>query len=139
MDAEFKRQVRDVLQRQELYHLIPMYDSTYEIPQRVNRYGRELFVVFNPKTQNYEIHSLEHDGHLPSIQCVLPYKNLDARVEIYLQKYDIRIHGQEIYREIDRSKERHEKAKARADRNMLRDVIGETQSMFAKDAWTFGT
>lgn len=138
-NAPFKRKVNDILVKQELYHLIPVYDSVYEIPQRVNRYNSDLFTVFNTETQRFEIHSAEHDGYLPSLQCVLPYKDLDARTERFIQKNDIRVRGQEIFREIEQSERDWEKRKERERRNMIRDVASETQSMFAKDAWTFGT
>lgn len=139
MDAVFKRRVRDVLHKQELYHLIPLYDSVYNVPQRVNEYNADLFTVFNPKSQYFEIHSLEHDGNLPSLQCALPYKNLDARTERYIRQNDIRVRGQEIFREIERDEQLKEKRQERERRNMVRDIASETQSMFAKDAWTFGT
>lgn len=139
MDAVFKRRVRDCLQKQELYELIPLYDSVYDVPQRVNAYNPDLFVVFNPRSQYYEIHSLEHDGYLPSLQCGLPYKNLDARTERYIRQNDIRVRGQEIFNEIERDEERKQKREDRERKNMIRDLASETQSLFAKDAWTFGT
>jgi hypothetical protein len=139
MDGVFHSKVRDVLNRQELYDLIPLYDSVYEIPQRVNCYSAELFVVLNPRTQGFEIHSLAHSGYLPSLECVLPYKNLDARAVRYIQKNDIRIHGKEIFRRIERSEELKAKREERERRDTIRAIAGETQSMFAKDAWSFGT
>lgn len=139
MDAAFKRKVRDVLARQELYHLIPIYDSAHDVPQRIHAYAPDLFVVLNPKSQKFEIHSAEHDGYSPSIQCVLPYNDLDARAEKFIRQNDIRVRGKEIFYELDRERERRERSKERDQRNMMRDVIAETQSMFAKDAWTYGT
>lgn len=139
MNHVLHSKIRDCLNRQELYHLIPVYDSTHEIPQRINRYSDDLFVVFNPKTQYYEVHSLEHSGYLPSLQCVLPYRNLDARAERFIQRNDIRIHGKEIFRRIERSEELREKRRQREFKNTIRDIASETQSMFAKDAWLFGT
>lgn len=139
MDAVFKRKVREVLHRQELYHLIPVYDSVYDIPQRINQYSEHLFVVFNPNNQNFEVHSAELDGYLPSLQCALPYKNLDARTERYIRQNDVRVRGKEIFDEIDRDAERRRLREERERRDTIRAIAGETQSMFAKDAWTFGT
>lgn len=131
MNYQFERQVLEKVQYRP--RLIPLFDHTLNIPQRLYEYDSRLFICFNTHTQRYELHSLEQEGD--SLCATLPYKDLDARSLRWIWKNDIRMHGRAIFRRIDKSEEDFHRSKAREFHNWVEDVASESQSMFAKDAW----
>lgn len=113
--------------------LIPLFDHSLNIPQRIYEYSQDLFVCFNKHTQRYELHSLSQEGD--SFCALLPYKDLDARTLRWIWKNDIRVHGKEIFHRIEKSESDFQKSKAQEHRRWVEDIASETQSLFAKDAW----
>lgn len=132
MDYHFERNVLEKVQYRP--RLIPLFDHVLDIPQRLYDYDPSLFVCFNKHTQRYELHSLDQEGD--SFCATLPYKDLDARTLRWVWKNDIRVHGKDIFRRIEKSEEDFKKSKERQQRNWMQDIASETQSLFAKDAWT---
>lgn len=132
MDYDFERQVLEKIQYRP--RLIPMMDHTLNIPQRLYDYHPSLFMCFNTHTQRYELHSLDQEGD--SFCATSPYKDLDARTLRWVWKNDIRVHGKDIFLRIEKSQEDYKKRKDREHKNWIEDVGKETQSLFAKDAWT---
>lgn len=130
MDYRYERQVLEKVEHRP--RLIPLFDHTFNIPQRLYEYDTNLFVCFNRHTQRYEIHSLEQED---SYCTTLPYKDLDARALRWVWKNDIRMHGKAIFNRIEKSEEDFKKRKDREFKNWVQDVGSETQSLFAKDAW----
>lgn len=131
MDYRYQRDVREKVEYRP--RLIPLFDHTLNIPQRLYEYDSSLFLCFNVHTQRYEVHSLDQVGD--SYCATLPYRDLDARALRWVWKNDIRVHGKEIFNRIDKSQEDFEKAKERQFRNWVQDIGSETRSLFAKDAW----
>lgn len=131
MDSKFQRDVLEKIQYRP--RLIPLFDHALDIPQRIYDYHPSLFVCFNRVTQTYELHSLDQEGD--SYCMALPYKELDARSLRWIWQNDIRVHGKNIFRRIDKSEEDFKASKDREHRNWVRDIAGETRSLFAKDAW----
>lgn len=64
---------------------IPIVSDTYDIAERLKEIDPSFFVMFNTKTQRYEVHcSWQQDT---SYACTIPYDKLDARVLEYVQAY----------------------------------------------------
>lgn len=131
MDYRFERDVLEKIQYRP--RLIPLFNHTLDIPQRLYDYHPSLFLCFNRHSQRYELHSLEQE--IDSYCATLPYKDLDARTLRWIWKNDIRVHGTNIFRRIEKSEEGFKKSKDRDFKNWVEDVASETRSMFAKDAW----
>lgn len=114
-------------------HLIPLFSSTYHIPERVREYGPRFFVVYNSKKEKFEIHHLDQQN---TYCLTIPYKELDVRALQHLWENDLSVHGTNIFRRVEQSEERMKQQKDREWKNWIEDVAKETRSAFAKDAWT---
>lgn len=127
---DYEKAVREKVEYRP--RLIPVFTSDQNIPERLREYNENLFMCFNRHEQRFEIHSLEQSD---SYCTTIPYKDLDARTIRWVWQNDIRVHGKEIFRRLEREEDQREKAKKRDYSNWVRDVASETQTMFAKDAW----
>lgn len=114
-------------------HLKPVYTHIYNIPERLKATDNNLFVVFNCKTQRYEIHSLANKGNTLSLN--VPFRELDARCIEYANKFDLRKHGKRIFHEIEAHNEAIEKSNVRQRSNDLHAVCEEMHPAFRKLAW----
>lgn len=114
-------------------HLHLVERSVYDIPERVEEYDPDMFVVFNSNRQTYELHSLQYPGD--TFQLTFPFSELDVRALRHIWRNDISVHGKDIFRRIEREEEEFKKRRQREEKNWMRAVASETQSMFAKDAW----
>jgi len=112
-----KRAIEDRLKGKP--HLIPMYTHVYNIPERLRQNDPNLFVVYNSKTGRFEVHSLANIGN--SLSLNVPFRELDARTEEFVKKYDLKRHGRKIFREID---ERNEEVSRRARKQRSNDIRG---------------
>lgn len=135
MDQFYRDQVQERIKRK--LHLEPVFTSSHDIPERLYEYDNSFFMVFNHKTKKFEIHNLDQIGD--SYCMVVPFRQLDVRTVRWVWQNDIRMHGKEIFRKLERQEKALEEAKDRERRNWIRDMASETQSLFAKDAWTFAT
>lgn len=132
MNATKRNEIQKRLSLKPFLHLIEQ--SVYNIPERVNEYDEDMFVVFNAARQTYELHSIQYPGE--TFQLTFPHSELDIRAIRHIWKNDIGVHGQGIFKRIEQGEERNKKAKEREFKNWVHDVASETKSMFAKDAWT---
>lgn len=130
MDFFFKREVRHKLEGQT--HLLPLFGSVYNIPERLFEYNPSLFICFNADTQRYELHSIDQEM---SFAAVLPYRDLDARTLRWVWMNDIRVHGTAIFDRIQKNEEKAERQREREFSNWVQSIGRETASLFAKDAW----
>ena len=111
-------------------YLVHVTDSVNDIPQRVKAYNNSLFVVWNARTEKFEIHSHENKG---STYCFeVPHKTLDARVIEQIRRTDVRNRGMKIIEEMDESNRRLEEAEERKRKNWIEDVAKETRWHFKK-------
>ena len=134
MNSEFIQEVKDRVRHKP--RLTPIFTSTHEIPERVFEYSERMFLCYNIHKGRYEVHNLDQE----ETYCAdLPYRSLDARTLRWIWKNDIRVHGMDIFRELDKNEEDMKKSKERDFRNWVESVGSETQSMFAKDAWMGAT
>lgn len=132
MKLSFEQNVRERIETRK--HLIPVFSHVYDIPRRVHEYDPSFFVVLNENTQKYEIHSLDYPGD-QTHSCTIPFDELDCRTLYHLWENDIRVHGKEIFRRLERQEEEFEKRKQRETQKFNIDFAKEFQSAFAKDAW----
>lgn len=114
-------------------HLKPVYTHVYNIPERLRQNDKNLFVVFNTITQRYEIHSLENKGN--SFSLNVPFRELDARVEEFVKKYDLRRHGRKIFDEIESKNEELEQANKRDRKTFAQGLADELYKPVKKLAW----
>jgi|GEM_PF-2034988 len=131
MKSMYKIKVKDRLRGKP--HLRPVYSNTYCIPERLRAMDSNLFVVFNTKTQKYEIHSLANKGDSFSLQ--VPFRELDARCENFVMKYDLRRHGWQIYRDIEAENEERERAMEREQANRAQILASELHKPVRKLAY----
>ncbi len=103
--------------------LKPIFSNVFCIPERLRRNDPNLFVVFNSLTDKYEIHSLENKGNSFSLQ--VPFEELDARIEEFVKKYDLRRHGRKIFYEMESKNEAIEKSMERDRANRSRNLADE--------------
>jgi hypothetical protein len=133
LKSNYQHEVR--VRTEKRPYLLPIFSHIYDIPRRVRDYDPSFFVVFNKNNQKYEIHSTDYPGD-DTLSLTIPYEELDARTLDHLWMNDIRVHGADIFKRLERQEE---KARIRAERerkNFDRDFAMEHQSAFAKDAWS---
>lgn len=114
-------------------HLKLITSSAYDIPRRLREIDSNLFVVFNVISQRYEIHSLANKGN--SFSLNVPFKELDARLENFIRKYDLKRHGNQIYRDMEKHNDRLERSKQRQRDNDLHGIAEEIHPYVKKLAW----
>lgn len=134
MDERFIYEVRRKVSDKP--RLTPIFESTHCIPERLYEYNSNLFICYNNVEETFEIHALDQEN---SYCATLPYKKLDARTLRWVWRNDVRVHGDNIFRRIEKSEEDYKKRKEREFKNWVEDVASETRSLFAKDAWLMGT
>ena len=64
---------------------IPVISHVTDIPVRLKELNRAFFVMFNVKTQRYEVHS--SDQPFATLACTLPFDELDARAILYVREH----------------------------------------------------
>lgn len=131
MKASKRHEINYRLEGKPFLHLLE--GSVYNIPERVEEYDKDMFVVFNVAKQKYEIHSVQFPGD--TYQMTVPFDQLDSRIIKHIWQNDISVHGKAIFRRLDRAEEQWKKGKDRKFKNWVQDVASETKSMFAHDAW----
>ncbi|WP_134682571.1 hypothetical protein [Brevibacillus migulae] len=107
----------------------PVFTSTLRIPERLREYDPNLFILFNNKTERFEIHSLTDRSLIGG--TVLPYKSLDARTLDYVKRNDIRARGEAIFKELEEHERKMEKQRKRDFSNWVEAVGKETRKEFA--------
>ena len=132
MKTKYEQEVR--VRTEKRPYLFPIFTHIHDIPRRVYDYDPSFFVVFNKNNQKYEIHSLDYPGH-DTLSCTIPYEELDQRTLDHLWMNDIRVHGDQIFKRIERAEEKARIRKERDRKNFDIDFAKEHQSAFAKDAW----
>lgn len=115
-------------------HLEPIFHDVNDIVGRVNEYDDSFFLVFNKEIGKFEIHSLLYPKGQTK-ELTIPYDRLDARTLRHLWKNDIRVHGKEIFKRMEKQEEQYQARKEREQKNWLNDIAREMQFYFAKDAW----
>ena len=86
---------------------IPVTGSVYGIPERMKEFRESLFIMFNTKTQRYEVHDSAQDEC--TLACELPYDELDARALLYVREHHVS-RLKELAEEVERHNERLEQA-----------------------------
>lgn len=127
-----KHEIRNLLYDRP--HLTPVFTSTMNIPERVHEYAEELFIVYNNHTDRFELHAT--DSVPTTFNAALPYKKLDARTLRYIRKTDIKVRGDQIFKELDQSEKKIQRDQENDAKRFTHDFAKEFQSEFAKDAWT---
>lgn len=86
---------------------IPVLSNAMDIPVRLKEVNRDFFVMFNTRTQKYEIHCASQLGG--TMACSLPFDELDARAILYAREFSA-ARTQQIAEEIERYNEKLEKS-----------------------------
>ena len=92
---------------------IPVMSHVMDIPIRLKELNGAFFVMFNVRTQKYEIHCA--DQPFETLSCVLPFEQLDARAIQYVREHSAQ-RLDAIVREIE---EHNEKLVKKAEAEML--------------------
>lgn len=114
--------------------LTHIHDSVHEVPQRLEEYDKDLFVVWNCRDQQYEIHSLANIGN--TFGLGVPFGTLDARIVESVKRYDARVRGADkIIKEMDEANDRLTEKKMKDRKSELNDIAREMAPAFKKLAW----
>jgi len=108
--------------------------NAYSIPERLQEYDHNLFVVFNTNRQKFEIHTLANKDN-QTFGFMYPYDELDARALRLVRQFDVRLRGRAIERELDENNERLKKQIERQRKNDLRGIAEEMHPYFRNMAW----
>lgn len=113
------------------HYLRVLETSAYQIPERLYEYDPDLFVVFNIRSQKYEIHSLANKGNT---HCVtVPWDQLDVRaIELFAKGDQRRRSFKEIIREIDEYNEKLERRHEKYRRDELNAMAREVRPVFKR-------
>lgn len=114
-------------------HLKLIETNVVKIPERLEQYDSNLFLVFNAKKQQYEVHSLANRG---STYCItVPYEDLDYRTIELFAKGNIRTRGiKAIIREMDMHNETIEKRREKHRKSNINAMAREMRPVFKKMA-----
>jgi len=126
----YEIQIHDRLQGKQ--HLRPIFTSTLQIPERLREMDPNYFLVFNTRTQKYEVHNLSHKGNTYGI--TIYYDELDYRTLYVTRASDLR-YRKNLFREIDEHNKKLEQAAKRNRQNELRGIGEEMKPYFSRLAW----
>lgn len=104
---------------------IPVTKHVCDIPDRLKQIDRHYFVMFNTRSQRFELHDARQRGS--TLACVLPFDELDARALVYARKYHVSRLSQTV-REVDDFNDRLERE---ARRRFLNDAADRTREAFS--------
>lgn len=82
--------------------LVLIKGSVHDVPERIHEIDDRYIVYYNKRRSRYEVHSR---GFSPSLQLVLPYRQLDSRAVDYVSSTRVARKLDEIQR-IDDDNER---------------------------------
>lgn len=131
MQPQFEREVKAKIA--EKPHLVALFGSVHDIPERLYEYSPQLFVAYNGKSEKFELHSLENVGD--SVCAALPFDRLDVRTLHYVWENDIRVHGRAIFDRIEKGEQMRDYRQERGFKNWVEDVAKESRSAMAEVGW----
>ena len=97
-----------------------MINDVFFIEKRLKEISKDYYILFNLKTQKFEIHSKSQTSD--SLCLVVPYEVLDERTITLVNKTKIE-NMKKIIEEIDSNNEKVKKEKVRTIKNELLDFI----------------
>ncbi len=118
--------------------LIYVEDNVHDIPRRIRQEVNPNFIVmFNPKTQQFEIHALRDNDQ--TLELNLPYDELDARaITFALHARDVK----RVRKEIEENNARLDEEKQKAIENerscKARDLFDYCNRHTDKETWDDG-
>lgn len=114
-------------------HLFHIKSDVFGIAERLKEYDDNIFVLYNAKTQKYEVHSLDNKGNTFCFN--VPFRQLDVRTVDFVRKFNVRTRGTAIFKEMDEINAKLEKSKERQRRNDIRGIAEKMAPHFKKFAW----
>jgi len=112
-------------------YLEPIF--SHDLAHWLREYDPNFFLVWNARRKKYEVHCLNHIGSTYGFD--VPNNKLDSRVEVLIQKCNIRTRGEKIFREIDDWNEKLRKQMERRRRDEIQALAGEIKPIVSKLAW----
>lgn len=111
-------------------YLIEVKTNVYHIPERLKEYDNNLFVVFNARKNTFEVHSKENKGS--TYVMTVPFSELDDRIIHHVKKHDLKMQGNKMIEEMNKTNERLELQQEKDRKNWIKDVVKETRWHFKK-------
>lgn len=100
----------------------------YSISQRIKEIEAGYFIVFNKRSETYEVHSTYNEGW--NTYCFsVPYDRLDCRTLQLCRETNIAMHGDDIMKQMDGHNEKLEKTNKRDFNRQMNDAGYETADM----------
>lgn len=110
--------------------------NTYDVPERLKCIDKGYFVVFNLSKNKYEVHNEDNIG---SSYCfTVPYDELDSRTVELCKRTNVSLHGDEIFKMIDRENARLEAEKKKKFADEIEARARYSRPLFAKAAFESG-
>lgn len=129
-NSAYQQEIHDRLRGK---HLIPIFTSSLNIPERVREIDPSFFIVLNVKKQRYEVHSLDNKG---DTYCFFVSMNeLDGRIIKKIYQNSIKVRGAAVFKEMDKHNKAMEKSRERERMWQIKDAAGEMQKPLSKIAW----
>ncbi|MHB8122589.1 MAG: hypothetical protein ACYDG4_10590 [Desulfuromonadaceae bacterium] len=128
----FEHEVYERLQGKR--HLQPIFSGgCYDMGRRLRDYDPGMFIVFNTKRQQLEVHTLSNRGNTFAVN--VPDNRLDGRLEEKVRCGDIRTRGMQVFRDIEKHNEKLERSKEQSRKNDLKGVAEEMYPYFKQAGW----
>ena len=116
------------------HHLRPIFSGgCYDMNRRLREYDPDIFIVWNIRRQQFEVHSLGNRGNTYAFD--VPDNRLDVRVEEAVRRGDLRVRGYRIFREIDEANERAERSQERSRLTSMEGMAEELYPFFRRIGW----
>jgi len=108
--------------------------SVCKIPEAIEKYDPSMFICFNYKSQQYEVHSLRNLGFDTKAMSI-PWDELDQRtLELVAQRDQNRRPLKEIIKEIDDYNQAIEDARERQRANDINSIARDQRGVFKRFA-----
>lgn len=114
-----------------LPHLLLEFTSICKIPERLEEYDPNFFMVFNCVSQKHEIHCL---GNIGNTYCfTVPFEEIDSRILDMVEKNDLKKKRlKDIIHDMDKHNDALERRMAEKRRQEVKEFALDNRSVFKK-------
>jgi len=126
---QFEYAVGDRLQKK--HYLEPVFYGAHDMTRLLREYDEQLFLVWNNKRKQYEVHSLGNRGS--TFACDVPGNRLNSGVIDMIRRGDLRLRGYAVFDEVDRHNERIEAEAELRQQDFYQDLSESVADKLSKN------